>query len=93
MRWRSEVTRRELLCTAALGTAALAVGGIGAYVQTASKPPNIVFILADDLAMPTSPVTDAATSPRQILTASTREECASFKATPIPPSAPPRVSR
>src|SRR5215471_15562956 len=49
MRWQSAVTRRELLCTAAVGTAALAAGGIGAYAQPASKPPNIIFILADDL--------------------------------------------
>jgi hypothetical protein len=43
------VTRRKLLCNAALGTAALAAGGIGAYAQPASRPPNIIFILADDL--------------------------------------------
>jgi arylsulfatase A-like enzyme len=49
MRWQSGVTRRELLCNTALGTAALAAGGIGAYAQPASKPPNIIFILADDL--------------------------------------------
>src|SRR5437660_3351203 len=49
MRWQSGVTRRELLCNAALGTAALAAGGIGAYAQPASSPPNIIFILADDL--------------------------------------------
>jgi hypothetical protein len=47
MRWRSGATRRELLCNTALGTAALAAGGIGAYAQPASKPPNIIFILAD----------------------------------------------
>src|SRR5260370_33897792 len=49
MRWQSGVTRRELLCNTAFGTAALAAGGIGAYAQPASKPPNIIFILADDL--------------------------------------------
>src|SRR5437773_5339929 len=49
MRWQPGVTRRTLLCNTALGTAALAAGGIGAYAQQASKPPNIVFILADDL--------------------------------------------
>jgi hypothetical protein len=48
MRWQPEVTRRELLCNTALGTAAFAAGGIGAYAQPASKPPNIVFIPADD---------------------------------------------
>src|SRR6266478_6767913 len=50
MRWQSGVTRRTLLCNTAAGTAALATGAIGAYAQPASKPPNIVFILADDLA-------------------------------------------
>src|SRR6185437_6324545 len=49
MRWQPGVTRRTLLCNTALGTAALAAGGIGAYAQPASKPPNIIFILADDL--------------------------------------------
>src|ERR1700745_4482157 len=43
------VTRRELLCNAVLGTAALAAGAIGAYAHPAAKPPNIIFILADDL--------------------------------------------
>src|SRR5712675_3195756 len=49
MRWQSGVTRRTLLRNTALGTAALAAGGIGAYAQPASKPPNIIFIMADDL--------------------------------------------
>ena len=49
MRAQSPVTRRKLLCNAALGTAALAAGGIGAYAQPAPRPPNIIFILADDL--------------------------------------------
>ena len=49
MRPQSAVTRRKLLCNAALGTAALAAGGIGAFAQPASRPPNIIFILADDL--------------------------------------------
>src|ERR1700688_3884365 len=49
MRWQPGVTRRTLLCNTALGTVALAAGGIGAYAQPASKPPNIIFILADDL--------------------------------------------
>jgi arylsulfatase A-like enzyme len=49
MRWQSGVTRRTFLCNTALGTAALAAGGVGAYAQPASKPPNIIFILADDL--------------------------------------------
>src|SRR6202521_2210447 len=49
MRWQSGVTRRTLLCNTAAGTAALAAGAVGAYAQPASKPPNVVFILADDL--------------------------------------------
>src|ERR1700674_1032321 len=49
MRWQPGVTRRTLLCNTALGTAALAAGGIGAYAQPASRAPNIIFILADDL--------------------------------------------
>src|SRR5260370_6678528 len=49
MRWQPGVTRRTLVRNAALGTVALAAGGIGAYAQPASKPPNIIFILADDL--------------------------------------------
>ena len=49
MRWQPGVTRRTLLCNTALGTVALAAGGISAYAQPASRPPNIIFILADDL--------------------------------------------
>src|SRR5690349_20005404 len=49
MRCQSGVTRRTLLCNTAIRTAAVAAGGIGAYAQPASKPPNIIFVLADDL--------------------------------------------
>jgi arylsulfatase A-like enzyme len=49
MRWESGVTRRALLCSTAVGTIALGAGVIGAYAQSVSKQPNIVFILADDL--------------------------------------------
>src|SRR6516164_8275918 len=49
MRWQTGVTRRTLLRNTAVGTAALAAGAIGAHAQPASRPPNIVFILADDL--------------------------------------------
>src|SRR6202047_3857372 len=49
MRWQSGVTRRTFLCNTAIGTAALAAGGIRAYAQPASRPPNIIFVLADDL--------------------------------------------
>lgn len=45
----SGVTRRTLLRRAALGTLALASGVDHVFGQTASKPPNIVFIMADDL--------------------------------------------
>lgn len=43
-----EITRRELLRGAAAGMIVLAAGGDVA-AQPVSKPPNIVFILADDL--------------------------------------------
>src|SRR5499426_3164548 len=49
MRWQTGVTRRTLLRNTAVGTATLAAGAIGAHAQPASRPPNIVFILADDL--------------------------------------------
>src|SRR5215467_12731847 len=49
MRWQTGVTRRTLLRNTAVGTAALAAGAIGAHAQPESRPPNIVFILADDL--------------------------------------------
>ena len=42
------VTRRELLRGAATGMVALALGDLQA-AQPPSKPPNIVFLLADDL--------------------------------------------
>src|ERR1700694_4613244 len=44
-----DVTRRTLLRSAALGTIALASGIENLFGQTVSRPPNIVFIMADDL--------------------------------------------
>jgi arylsulfatase A-like enzyme len=43
------ITRRTLLRNAAVGTLALASGVPRLFGQKESKPPNIVFILADDL--------------------------------------------
>lgn len=43
------ITRRDLLRGAATGMVALAVGGSLKTAQRPSKPPNIVFLLADDL--------------------------------------------
>ncbi len=43
------VTRRTVLRSAALGTIALASGLENVFAQTVSRPPNIVFIMADDL--------------------------------------------
>ncbi len=45
----NEVTRRRLLRTAALGTVALASGVDNLFGQRVSGPPNIIFIMADDL--------------------------------------------
>ena len=45
----NEVTRRTLLRSAALGTVALASGVDNVFGQQVSGPPNIVFIMADDL--------------------------------------------
>src|SRR6478672_941279 len=44
-----DVTRRTLLRSAALGTMALASGIENLFAQTVAAPPNIVFIMADDL--------------------------------------------
>ena len=44
-----DVTRRSLLRTASIGTLALASGIENMFGQTVSRPPNIIFILADDL--------------------------------------------
>jgi arylsulfatase A-like enzyme len=44
-----DVTRRALLRNAALGTIALASGVDRVFGQSGPKPPNIVFIMADDL--------------------------------------------
>jgi arylsulfatase A-like enzyme len=49
MRPAHDVTRRTLLRSTALGTIALASGIENLFGQTASRPPNIVFIMADDL--------------------------------------------
>jgi arylsulfatase A-like enzyme len=45
----NDVTRRKLLHSAALGTVALASGFDKVFGQRAPGPPNIVFIMADDL--------------------------------------------
>src|SRR6476619_7299914 len=44
-----DVTRRTLLRSAALGTMALASGIENLFAQTVAAPPNIVYIMADDL--------------------------------------------
>ena len=49
MKIPNDMTRRTLLRSAALGTIALAVGVDNAFGQQISGPPNIVFIMADDL--------------------------------------------
>ena len=50
MKTPNDVTRRKLLRSAAFGTVALASGVESAFGQRASgPPPNIVFIMADDL--------------------------------------------
>lgn len=46
---KNRITRRDLLRGTATGMIALAVGGKLKKGQQSSKPPNIVFILADDL--------------------------------------------
>jgi arylsulfatase A-like enzyme len=45
----SDVTRRTLLRSAAFGTVALASGVDHVFAQSPAAPPNIVFIMADDL--------------------------------------------
>jgi arylsulfatase A-like enzyme len=49
MKIPSDMSRRTLLRSAALGTIALAVGVDNAFAQKVSGPPNVVFIMADDL--------------------------------------------
>jgi arylsulfatase A-like enzyme len=44
-----QITRRALLRNAAVGTLALASGATNVFAQKDGKPPNIIFILADDL--------------------------------------------
>src|ERR1017187_4311747 len=45
----SEISRRTVLRGAALGAAALATGAGKFLGESAQAPPNIVFIMADDL--------------------------------------------
>jgi arylsulfatase A-like enzyme len=45
----AELTRRGLLQKASAGTIALASGARSVFGQRGSRPPNIVFIMADDL--------------------------------------------
>ena len=49
MRGENDVTRRELLRSAAIGTVALASDVDNLFGQPAFGPPNIIFIMADDL--------------------------------------------
>jgi arylsulfatase A-like enzyme len=49
MKIPNDVTRRSLLHSAALGTVAFASGVEKVFGQRVSGPPNIVFIMADDL--------------------------------------------
>jgi len=49
MKITSEVTRRTLLRNTTLGTIALTSGVDSLFAQRAPRPPNIVFIMADDL--------------------------------------------
>jgi arylsulfatase A-like enzyme len=49
MEIRGDVTRRILLRDMALGTVALASGVDNIFGQSVSGPPNIIFIMADDL--------------------------------------------
>ena len=46
---RDSVSRREVLKTTALGSLALAAGVDDVFGQVRTPPPNIVFIMADDL--------------------------------------------
>jgi arylsulfatase A-like enzyme len=48
MRTGDRLTRRQMLRTAAAGTLAFATGARNVFTQT-TRPPNILFILADDL--------------------------------------------
>src|SRR2546422_6672941 len=45
----THISRRSLLRNAALGTLAVASGTKDMFAQRSSSPPNIVFIMADDL--------------------------------------------
>ena len=49
MKTPNDMNRRALLRSAALGTIALAVGVDDVFGQRTAGPPNIVFIMADDL--------------------------------------------
>ena len=46
---KEPVTRRELLRAVAAGTIGLAIRAASGGARPSAKPPNIVFILADDL--------------------------------------------
>src|SRR5262249_7552163 len=49
VRRSSLVSRREVLKTAALGSLALATAGDDVFGQSRNAPPNVVYIMADDL--------------------------------------------
>jgi len=75
MRWQSGVTRRELLCNTASGRLrSQRVASVHMPSRPRGAQTSSLFSPSTS-AMPTCPVTDAATLPRKILTASPREEC------------------
>jgi arylsulfatase A-like enzyme len=43
------ISRRDMLCRSAAGVVALSLGTTGPDVRPPARPPNIVFIMADDL--------------------------------------------
>ena len=80
----SEISRRSMLRGAALGAAALASGAGSCSAEPVYAPPNIVFILADDMGFPTLPVTDGPISALRTSTALRPVECAFCRPTPTP---------